>query len=78
MMRRPTRSFKKRWDEEAKACRELAHKLVPCPEREALLEKARQAETASSMYRSLPSLQPPEVRQEKPRARLLWLVDKAL
>ena len=56
MMRRPTRSFKKRWDEEAKACRELAHKLVPCPEREALLEKARQVETASSMYRSLPSL----------------------
>ena len=33
------RSFKQRWDEEAKACRELADKLVPCPERDALLEK---------------------------------------
>jgi hypothetical protein len=50
-MRRPARSFKKRWDEEAKACRELADKLVPCPEREALMEKARQAETASRKYR---------------------------
>jgi len=78
MMRRHARSFKERWDDEAKAYRELADKLVPCPERDALLEKARQAETASSMYRSLPSLQPPEVRREKPRARLLRLVDKAL
>jgi hypothetical protein len=42
-------SFKVRWDQEAKAYRALADKLVPCPERDALLEKARQAETASSM-----------------------------
>jgi hypothetical protein len=48
-------SFKQRWDEEAKAYRDLADKLVPCPERDTLLEKARQAETASSMYRRLPS-----------------------
>jgi len=54
------RSFKERWDEEAKACRELADKLVPCPERDALLEKARQAETASSMYRWLPSSRHPK------------------
>ena len=35
MMRRPARSWscKQRWDEEAKACRELADKLVRCPER---------------------------------------------
>ena len=60
--RRHTRSFKQRWDEEAKACRELADKLVPCPERDALLEKARLAETASSMYRWLPrSRHPKEV-----------------
>ena len=60
MMRRHVRSFKQRWDEEAKAYRELADKLVQCPERDALLEKARQAETASSMYRWLPSLQRPQ------------------
>ena len=54
------RSFKQRWDEEAKACRELADKLVPCPERDALLEKARQAENASSKHRWLPSLRQPK------------------
>jgi len=54
MIRRHARCFKERWDEEAKAYRELADKLVPCPERDALLEKARQAETASNMYRWLP------------------------
>jgi hypothetical protein len=65
MMRRPARSFKQRWDEEAKACRELADKLVPCPERDALLEKARQAETASNMYRRLPgSRRPREVADQ--------------
>jgi len=53
MMRRHARSFKERWDDEAKAYRELADKLVPCPERDALLEKARQAETASNFYRRL-------------------------
>jgi hypothetical protein len=58
--RRHAGSFKQRWDEEAKACRELADKLVPCPERDALLEKARQAETASSMYRWLPSSRHPK------------------
>ena len=56
MMRRHGRCLKERWDQEAKACRELADKLMPCPERDALLEKARQAETASRMYRRLPSL----------------------
>jgi len=50
-----------------KACRELADKLVRCPEREALLEKARQAETASSMYRRLPGLRP-NLRLIKSRA----------
>ena len=53
MMRRQAGSFKERWDEEAKAYRELADKLVPCPERDALMEKARQAETASNVYRRL-------------------------
>jgi len=69
MMRRPARSWscKQRWDEEAKACRELADILVRCPEREALLEKARQAETASSMYRRLPGLRP-NLRLIKSRA----------
>ena len=59
MMRRHARSFKERWDQEAKACRELADELVPGPERDALLEKARQAETASRMYRWLPRLRGP-------------------
>ena len=69
MMRRPARSWscKQRWDEEAKACRELADKLVRCPEREALLEKPRQAETASSRYRRLPGLRP-NLRLIKSRA----------
>ena len=69
MMRRPARSWscKQHWEEEAKACRELADKLVRCPEREALLEKARQAETASSMYRRLPGLRP-NLRLIKSRA----------
>ena len=56
MIRRQATPLKDRWDQEAKAYRALADKLVPCPERDALLEKARQAETASSMYRWLPSL----------------------
>ena len=60
MMRRHARSFKERWDQEAKTCRELADELVACPERDALLEKARQAETASRMYRWLPSLRQPK------------------
>jgi len=64
MMRRHARSFKERWDQEAKACRELADELMPCPERDALLEKARQAETASRMYRWLPSLRQPEPGQK--------------
>ena len=56
MTRRRATSFKDRWDQESKACRALTDKLLPCPERDALLEKARQAETASSMYRWLPQL----------------------
>jgi hypothetical protein len=45
-------------DQEAKACRTLADKLVPCPERDALLLKARQAETVSQFIRRLsPGLQ---------------------
>ena len=56
MIRRHATPLKDRWDQEAKAYRALADKLVSCPERDALLEKARQAETASSMYRWLPSL----------------------
>jgi hypothetical protein len=42
--------------EAAKACRALADKLVPSPERDALLLKARQAETASQFVkRAFPS-----------------------
>ena len=46
-------------DKEAKACRAMADKLVPCPERDTLLQKARQAETASRFvkWRSSPGLQ---------------------
>jgi len=59
MMRRsftPATSFKDRLDQEAKACRALADKLVPCPERDALLQKARQAETISQFIkRAFPS-----------------------
>jgi hypothetical protein len=58
-MIRRHRSLKERWDQAAKACRELADELVPGPERDALLEKARQAETASRMYRWLPRLRGP-------------------
>ena len=58
MMRRsftPATSFKDRLDQEAKACRALADKLVPCPERDALLQKARHAETASQFVKWLSS-----------------------
>ena len=58
-MIRRYRSFKERWDREAKAFRELADELVLGPERDALLEKARQADTASRMYRWLPRLRGP-------------------
>ena len=46
-------------DQEARAYCALADKLVPCPERDALLRKARQAETASRFvkWRSSPGLQ---------------------
>ena len=40
-------SLKDFLDQEAKAFRALADRLVPSPERDALLQKARQAETAS-------------------------------
>ena len=47
MMRRHGRCLKERWDQEAKAFRTLADRLVPSVERDALLRKAQQAETAS-------------------------------
>ena len=40
-------SLKDFLDQEAKAFRALADRLVPSPERDVLLQKARQAETAS-------------------------------
>jgi hypothetical protein len=59
MMRRsftPAKSFEHRLDQEAKACRALADKLVPCAERDALLQKAREAETISQFIkRAFPS-----------------------
>ena len=42
-------------DQKAKACRELADKLMPSPERDALLQKARHAETASQFVKWLSS-----------------------
>ena len=40
-------SLKDFLDQEAKAFRALADRLVPSPERDVLLQKARQAETSS-------------------------------
>jgi hypothetical protein len=54
MQRRSTphgTSLKDFFDQEAKAYRALADKLAPSPERDALLLKARQAETASQFVK---------------------------
>jgi hypothetical protein len=59
----PAASLKNRLDQEAKACRALADKLVASPERDALLHKARQAETVSQFIKrafSSPGLQRPK------------------
>jgi hypothetical protein len=57
-----TLSLEKRLAEEAKRLREEARLLPPGAEREALLRKARQAETGSHMsgWLSSPGLQPPK------------------
>jgi hypothetical protein len=63
-----TTSFKDRLDQEAKACRSLADKLVPSPERDALLKKARLAETAAQLdeWLSSPGLQSPKPDWSQP------------
>jgi hypothetical protein len=57
-----TRSLEERLSEEAKRLREEAELLPPGAVREALLRKARQAETGSHMseWLSSPGLQPPK------------------
>jgi hypothetical protein len=57
-----TKSLEERLAEEAKRLREEAKLLPPGAEREALLRKARQAETGSHMseWLSSPGLQPPK------------------
>jgi hypothetical protein len=57
-----TASFGERLAEEAKRLREQAKTLPPGAEREELMRKARQAETASRMNEWLtsPGLQPPK------------------
>jgi hypothetical protein len=65
MMRRrfkQTKSLEERLSEEAKRLREEAKLLAPSAVREALLRKARQAETGSHMSEWLrsPELQPPK------------------
>jgi hypothetical protein len=65
MMRRrfkQTQSLEERLAEEAKRLREEAKLLPPGAVREALLRKARQAETGSHMseWLSSPGLQPPK------------------
>jgi hypothetical protein len=56
-----TLSLEERLAEEAKRLREEAKSLPPGAEREALLRRARQAETGSHMseWLSSPGLQPP-------------------
>ena len=56
------RSLEERLAEEAKRLREEAKSLPPGAQREALLSKARQAETGSHMSEWLrsPELRPPE------------------
>jgi hypothetical protein len=57
-----TRSLEERLSEEARRLREEAKLLPPGAVREALLRKARQAETGSHMseWLSSPGLQPPK------------------
>ena len=54
-------SFQDRLNEFAKNAREQADALPPGPEREALIKKARQAETAQHLedWANSPGLQPP-------------------
>ena len=57
-----TKSLEERLSQEAKRLREEAKLLPPGAEREALLRKARQAETGAhvSKWLSSPGLQPPK------------------
>lgn len=51
----------KRWQEIATIAKDEARKLPPCPERDALLKKARQLETAAHINEWVlsPGLRPP-------------------
>ncbi|HXI08421.1 MAG: hypothetical protein ACRCVA_04685 [Phreatobacter sp.] len=62
-----TRSLEERLAQEAKRLREEARSHSPGVEREALLRKARQAETGSHMSEWLtsPGLQPPKPVREQ-------------
>jgi hypothetical protein len=57
-----TQSLEERLADEAQLLRRQAHALTPGPDREALLKKARQAETGSHMSEWLRSteLRPPQ------------------
>jgi hypothetical protein len=57
-----TRSLEERLSEEAKRLREEARLLPPSAERDEMIRKARQAETASHMndWLTSPGLRPPE------------------
>ena len=57
-----TETFEERLAEEAKRFREAAEKAAPGMERDLLLRRARQAETASHMsdWLKSPGLQPPK------------------
>jgi len=57
-----TKSLEERLRIQATADRERAKALPPCPEREALLRRARRADTASHLTEWLasPGLQPPK------------------
>jgi hypothetical protein len=57
-----TRSLEERLSEEAKRLREEARRLPPSAERDEMIRKARQAETASHMndWLTSPGLRPPE------------------
>ena len=55
-------TIEQKWREQSEAARSEAQKLPPGSERDALLRRARQLETASQMnqWLSSPELKPPE------------------
>ncbi len=58
--RKQTVSFNERLQRVATEARDAAHRLPPGPEREALLKRAKQAETAAhiNIWLSQPAVQP--------------------